>query len=459
MPKNLSRLLRRPYVLGLLALSLYALGAPGSTAATAATPPGDPTVAALAQERPASLERLLRRARAEERALLARLREPVQIAVQGLERAARGRALERAKAELLDLGPEAAPLLIPYLATVENPTPAQLRRAEAIAEALRSWGAPGGTEALIALALDPESNARPRAISVLPRVSDQERARAVLAEILAGNTPAARPQAARGLLELLERGDQASLPPLRGLLFEEDLELVSVGLRALTLSRDNSTESHVRGIARQPSKALAVLPELRAYGEILPENARAALALALVQGAAQGDLDTPQVRSLLNLAARLEPDLNRDLAAAFEPLLEATDPALQDEARICLALLGDRSARRTLMRKYDEWVKLRSNLPTVYEDRAEIELRLKQYDDAAKDCQTGIDLRRAREMEVPRERYIELARARCLDGKLRQASKALGQAYLSARQLSTLRADPDFEALVKHSRYGKIFRE
>ena len=404
-----------------------------------------------------SLESLLERARAQERVLLERLAEPVRLAVRALEEAVRPEEQDAARVELLALGPESSPLLVAHLAPGDEPTAAQRRRATAVGDALRAWGAPGITEQLVQLTLGGDDRARTQAARVLSHVDEPARARAVFAELLAGELQGARLDGARGFAELAERGDAESIPPLRALLFETSALLLTVSLDGLAAVSDAEAEPDVRRLVADPARAVLLTPQLETYYTAIGDADRAPVCIALAKAAAAEGLETDSVRTLLGLIARLEPPRPRELVDALEVLVERPEPEIQDEGRICLALLGDRGARRALIRKYDDWVESRETWSSAYRDRARIAMRIREYADAAKDLETAIDLTRSRNEGRISDLYVELARARCLDGKLRRANEALGKAYLSKQRLQQLAADPDFQALAEHSRYGRIF--
>lgn len=429
----------------LLALPLLLPVARGPLSAQESSPPTD-----------ATLEGLLRRARAQERALLQRLQEPTRFVVEGLEAAKGADEFERARGELEGLGPEAAPLLVVHLDPGEDATSAQVRRARAVADALRAWGAPGIADEVVALALGPSKRARQQAARVLPFLPDRAEGRRVLLELLGRPDADARLDAARGLVELVRADDLESVPPLRQLLVDEQVELVAEALNGLAAVGDRDSAAEIARLASSPTRALSLLEPLRAYFEASPRLPRLEVTKALVQSATQTTVISNR-RALLELAATLDTPWNRELEDLFEPLLELGDPEVADEARIAMARLGDRGARRDLLRKYDDWVKRRSNFPSAYEERARIQLRVGDYGEAGKDYETAVALYSARGNDPPRELYIELARARCLDGKLKQANTALQNAYPSSERLRRLAQDPDFAALVEHGRYGRQF--
>ncbi|MFT5292395.1 MAG: hypothetical protein ACI82F_004482 [Planctomycetota bacterium] len=413
----------------------------------------------LPQTENGSLEVLLRRARAQQLALLARLQEPVNSAVEAIEKAQSDAEFLRAKENLLALGPEAAPLMVKFLTPGDNATSSMFRRASTVGDVLAGWGAPGISRDLFAMARSKDKDTRHQALRVLPYISDRIQVRTVLAEFLAGDDRQGRLDGAQGLAQLAKTGDTASISPLRGLLFAEDTDLINIALETLAFVGDTQAEPQVREIAKSASRAAATANSLLSYYQIIGREQRAAIAADLVSVSARSGLSLAARRILLELVVDLEPPLVRELKLLFEPLLDNAAPLVQDEARICLALLGDRSAERELERKYDDDIKRSPFVPAFIEARAAIKLRLGEYGDASRDYQTGVDMRLAGDMNVPRLLYVELARAYCLNGKIKQSRDALGNAFLSAGQRRATREDEDFRALLEHSRYGKILRD
>ena len=150
--------------------------------------------AAPAAHQDGSLEAYLRRLRVEREALHARLREPVRELVERLEQLDNPtRAeLERVRQEIDDLGPEAGPILVPYIDPGSDPGPkgddaateGHVFRSREITNALIRLRAPGIVGDLIRRTATGSTVGRIHAVEMLGRLKDP-RAVEVLAEMMA----------------------------------------------------------------------------------------------------------------------------------------------------------------------------------------------------------------------------------------------------------------------------------
>src|SRR5262249_44405679 len=138
-------------------------------------------------------------------------------------------------------------------------------------------------------------------------------------------------------------------------------------------------------LVKNAHAAAPVVDAILAFYRAAPEIRGEELVRALLDLAASGE---PAVKARITILAelpRFKPELDARLRRQLEPLLSSPDASLVQEARILLALLGDRAEKKSLVRSYDDAV-AKSNLWwPAYERRAELLVRLAQYEDAAKD--------------------------------------------------------------------------
>jgi hypothetical protein len=443
----------------MLTLLLWAAlgGAPQADAGTALPGSGP-------QDSGAALEAYLRRMRERERATSEGLKAPIEALVARLE--ALGKPEPRAERqrlqdELFALGPSAGRLLVPYLepdpSAEEQGGEAQRFRAREIAAALARLVTPASTEALVHLANEGRSVlARQLAVRVLGSSPDRERAERALAEIFRGSDVDLRLEA---VLALTRQGSSTSTDVLAEALIGSPVDAARAILDALADGAALGAAPAVRALVERPDRAAPLVDGILRYYLVCATAQDDATTLALLALPARASLDAGAVRRVLDLVMRNPPALTNELRVTLAPLLASSDAEVAESARILLALLGDRTARRDVLRTYDEVVARNDVWARAYEQRAEVLIRLRQYDEAVKDLRVAIDLRSAQnggEFELVNDR-IELARAYCLDAKLRPAHDVLEEARLAKTQMQVLAEDPDFRALREHPRYGKLF--
>jgi HEAT repeat protein len=404
-----------------------------------------------------SLEELLRRARAEEQARFEALSGPVQKAIAELEALGRRDPPEKAAAirqRLAALGQAAAPLLLSYLDPGDGE--GTQKRASEVAQVLASFASPALTARLIELAQSGSLGQRLNAVQVLASAPQKDLVAAALAPLLDNPSGELRAAAAGVLAEL---GTERALTTLAEALDTGDAELVRTALIGLTSARSAAAAPAVRSLLEGPQRVAGIVDALLAYYRAVPQAIDESVVQAFVDLAAisSGDGLAEVARlALLDAVPRSSPARTPRLRKSFEPLLVDQDEDLRTGAQIALALLGDRKQRADVMRAYDEQVQRSDRWAPAYEARAGVLARLREFDLAARDYKHAIDLHIERGDGVAEELRVELARAYCLDGKLKLSFEALELANLSVGRRKELAGDPDFAALVAHAKYGKI---
>jgi tetratricopeptide (TPR) repeat protein len=215
----------------------------------------------------------------------------------------------------------------------------------------------------------------------------------------------------------------------------------------------------VRDLAGAPKAAAPLVLEILAYYRALARHTV---------------IEQDDVAALLRLAADDAPPKEHRIAALdaipdlvtsldlktkrlLDPLLNHADDQLREGAQICLALLGDRTARRDVIKRYNDLVAQNEAWAGAYEQRAAVLLKLREYVDAAKDYRRAIkvytDMKRTENLDAL---YVDLARTYARDGSPKRAYDALVEGNLPTGVLRKLKGDPDFAELAAHSRYGKI---
>ncbi len=405
-----------------------------------------------------SLEELLHRARAERAAAQARLRAPVEELVGRLEGHGGNRPkreLDTIRADIDRLGPEAALVLLPYLDPGTEAGDEQEFRAREVTAALVRMRAPGIVEALVARTQSGPLDARLHAVRVLGTSPESERASVVLRAMLPTAGGALRLEVVRALAG---QGGQQNTALLRTALTDDDPAVVGAVLEALAVAKSTEAFPIVLNLTRVPKAAERVVPEILAYYESLPDLVDEEVVGALLRLALRDELFVQSRVLLLKAIPTFEaakgPKLRRQLA----PLFDESNTLLREAALVCATLLGDRAARRDLLREHDQVVDDNERWPDAYQRRGDVHLLIHEYSDAARDYRQTLELLgpRARQRAY-HEIWIALARAYVLSGKLRQAYDALRNPGLDPVLREQITNDPDFAPLREIARYRDVF--
>ena len=291
------------------------------------------------------------------------------------------------------------------------------------------------------------------AMRVLGTSPDATRASACLAELFRSATGSLRTEAVTALARL---GGPANETLLLDALSEDDPDVLDAVVSALADVGSTAALPRVRDLAGVPRIAAPLVGSILAYYTAVKDELEEDDLAALARLAASDEPGEEDRIRVLRAIPRLTDDLSSRTEKIFDPLLASKSEPLQEAARICLALLGDRGQRREVLRKYDELVDKNENWSGAYTQRAEVLLRLGDPGEAARDYKRAIEIRDDQGRPKDEALFIGLARAYSLDGNAKKAHDALEDAGLSRTELRALAADPDFAALREHSRYGKI---
>jgi len=401
-----------------------------------------------------SLEQLLREVRRRREAAAAKLAVPVTDLVQQLQKASTGdgEAAEKAKVQLVALGTEAAPLLVPHLDPGQGALGPDRRRASLVAEVLEQLPTRSVTDALITMARTGSPHGRLNALRVLGTSPDRAAAGACLIEAVRTSDKDTRVQALRSLARL---GGAEHETVLVEALAETDPDVLRAVLTALTGVRSVAGRERVRTLMGAPQLAVPLVKEITAYlraiaPSLAPEDFEALARLAAHESVAEKD-----GLLILDTIADLQPQLDAKLHKLFEPLL--ANQFLRTDAQLCLARLGDRNERRDLIKRFDELVARNEDWAGGYEQRGGVLLKLGEYGEAARDYARAVKLYQTQGREIEDSIYIELARAYVLDQNLKKAHEALTEGGLASGALKQLKTDPDFQTLAESGKYGRIF--
>lgn len=415
-----------------------------------------PAAAAVPQ---GSLEDYLGRAREAREAEFARLRASVDHLAQRLG-SVRARDLERLHEQLADLGPEAAPLLLPYLdpgppgpdADGKDHREEHLRRAEEVARALIRSGNPALVEDLLALARSAAPEGRVLAVRVLGASPEHERALTGLRALFPATEGELRVACVRALAQL-DPGE----PLVAQALTDPAPQVVRAALESLGSVPHAEPMPAVLALLADATRAAPVLDALVGYFRAPGLEVEEDTVMALIRLARRNDLPVEARLAAVDALPYLDVPLSAPMRREMEPLLETSDTALRESTLVAMTLLRDSRAKRELTRHYDDLVDDNPRWPQAYKQRGDMYLRIREYRDAENDYAKAIELHgKTSRLPGNRELWVNLARAYVKDGKLRQASETLEEFGLTSELREELRRDPDFAPLAEHSRYGKI---
>ncbi|HJO26588.1 MAG: hypothetical protein CMK00_06785 [Planctomycetes bacterium] len=424
--------------------------APVKTAAA----PGSPS--AQADTGGESLEQLLARLRRERTRAAGALTTRIDELLESL--AALGqRPLKDAwgplREALIDLGPEACPLLVPHLDPGPDPADGARLRARIVADVLVALPTPATTVPLLHLAGNGSPEGRVLALRALGSTPERKRVTDAVRKLHDTALGVVRDAA---LATLATIGGPENEELLAECLAHSEGTVIARALEALTSARNPALEPHVRDLVRSHAVAASHVPELIAYYRALPELVDATCALALVRLAADVDLSSSRRVVLLTALPAFGPKLAADLKKTLVSLSESAVGDVGEAALACRTLLGDKRAGRELLEPYDAQVDSNPNESRPLLRRAEINARIEEYADAVKDYKAALKCRDFFRRDAKEEAKVELSRCYCKLGKLKDASKWLSDASISLKRLRQLGDDPDFAELRADRRYGQV---
>lgn len=399
-----------------------------------------------------SLERLLERQRAARAGEAARLEADARTYLEAFARLTlplpQGREAELVE-QLRGLGPGAGPILVPYLDPGADADEIGRLRARATATALSSICDATATDPLLALLRNGSQEGRFNALRALEGCSEPARAQPSLLALFDADPG---PLRAAVLRTLVRMGGEGCGPIFARVLESEDAELRRLGLDALIESKSGAARAQVQALLGRPAFAIEHVDRLLVYYQSQPDQVDAqvlGLWIALVTRTSKTEQRLAILAALPDLSGTSASALRREL----EPLTRGGTPDVVEGARIALARLGDRNARREVLRPHDEFIEKNDRWSQAYTRRALVLMRMHEWDEAIKDFNTALRFSRD-DGQADEEIYLGMARAHARRGKLKDAAEWLRQAPIPMSELRKLADDPDFREL-RESRFGK----
>lgn len=421
-----------------------------------------PTVALGGRQAPADrvpLEDLLGRYREQRDRLLAGLRERVESQLAGLEGAiesGRDERVDEARRQVVALGPECVPLLLPALDPGPDGAATALRRAREVAGALRELPTAAISSELVQMARTGSAHGKRNALEVLRRSEEPERVGPGLQDLFRSSTGELRRQV---LVTLAHLGGQQNEAFVAKLLLDDDQDVRRSTLEALTEARAVSAAPRVLELVTAGAAAARHVTELLAYYRACPGVFDAEHGLALLRLARQPRLGDVEAVRLIELLGNHKGTWSNDLRRELREAIGSSPRDVEEAVLVVLARppAPDSRALRQLLEPYNQEVDRRRDHWVAYRNRGDIRLRIDDHKGAIRDYQDAIKYSRD-SLRPDASPYLGLARAHARTGKLRDAASWLERAPLTRAQLLALAKDPDFVELAA-SRYGRVFGE
>ena len=404
-----------------------------------------------------SLQSYLQRLRLQRDQILGAMQDRVQGLVEDLEGHATARnidGLDAARAKLLQLGPEVAPLLVEHIDPGTSPTDPQRLRASSIALVLADLQARAITARLLEIVQAGSVEGRQNAIRVLGSSPEPERATPALVGIYRGGPPELREPALTALARL---GGAAAKSALEEALGDARSEVVRAALDALAQAKNDALADRILRITATPGDAFRVLDPLLRWYRAAPGAATSAHVAALVKLA--GDPSAPAIERarVLEVLPRFADKFDADVKKSLRSIAESPAREMREGALVVLVLAGDKNARRELLGEFDERIARNDVFPAAYEERGNVYYRVGDYREAVNDFRQAIKLSandlRARQDSA----YIGLAKSFASWGKLKEAAQTLEKAPLTRQQLADLKSEPAFAKLLENPKFRELF--
>lgn len=402
-----------------------------------------------------SLEDLLRRARAEreqEQAAIGDTVEAVMLELEVLSDRNRDRDAVRKRKRLLDLGPEVAPLLLPYLEPGPDPGAGDIFRAGQAVRVLRELASPSITDALIAALGVGSTDSRLNALAVLENCPEPKRAAPPVRDLYHASTGRLRTAA---MLTLARLGGPEAEELLSASLEDADGSVVDLALGALAEVESPTATAKVLELCRQERGSKHVLA-IGLYFAAQPQHfADQEVLISVMELLARTDAPRGDIVRVLSQLNDLNLEIRSKVRKSMDPLVEHAHPEVQESTLILLARSGDKGARRDLVRPYNDKVLARRDDDSVYTERANVWYQIQEYQEAIKDYKQAIKLMRGQtKEEAP---FLGLARCYARMKKYKDAKAQLDLAPVSIARLQELSKDPAFAEMIE-SKYRSAFQ-
>lgn len=351
---------------------------------------------------------------------------------------------------IVKLGAESTPLLVERLDCAEGATENEKLRARELANALARMDTTAITSELLALLNKASPDGQRNVLRVLATSTEPERAREAVAKLFRTADTSLKQACLRTLLQLGGGADEALLTEVLG---GTDDSLVELALDALATARSSAALEDVRRILGDSRRAARHAWSLMQYFRAQPALATPAEALAFAKLAASSSIAADTRVQLMDALPALKPSLNAEMKRLMEPIVSSPDRKLHEGALVLLTRLGDKSARKELIKECDELVDRNDRWAESYVRRADVLAKIGEDDDAIKDYKQALVVAR-NDPSIQADTWVKLARAYTRRGKFKEAAETLRKSPLADAALKALAEDLEFKPL-RDSKYGK----
>jgi tetratricopeptide (TPR) repeat protein len=212
----------------------------------------------------------------------------------------------------------------------------------------------------------------------------------------------------------------------------------------------------VSKLLADPHLAPAHADAILAYYRALPKLAGESEVKDLLTLAGNAALPVPKRIAIVEAMPEFVHTMSNELRKNVDPVLSSGDGKLVEAGQVFLVILGDKRAKKELLKPYDNVVEGNPRWSQAFARRAAILFRIQEYDDAIKDYMMA--LKNGENEAAPQpDTYIGLARCHARRGRLKEASDWLRKAPIQIAQLKLLANDPDFAKVKEHPKYGEVF--
>ncbi len=353
--------------------------------------------------------------------------------------------------ECVALGPEATPLFVRWLDPGEAALDKERFRAKQVVLAMLRMDTRAATGELLGLARQGSTEGRGNAARVLEMTPERERVRPELLAIFKSSQGQLRATLLRALLRLSSDDSQLLDEVLTG----DDEALRDVALSVLTDTKNAGAEERVHRLLNDPARADQHAMQLLLYYQALPELVGPGHVKELIALASAVKVPASTRIAIIESLPMFVSGSNNELRRSLEGILAGADLKLSEAARVVLARLGDRVAKKELLKPYDDLVESTPKWSPAYFRRGDLLRRIGEYRDAEKDYTKALSLGR-NDPNPQADTYIGLAKCAALQGHFKEAATWLQQAPIQLSQLKAYAGDPDF-AKLKASKYGDVF--
>jgi tetratricopeptide (TPR) repeat protein len=412
-----------------------------------------PATAARAGDERQSLEDLLLKARERRAQAQAQVRTQLDALLAELapsNRTPTPAEVASAVERIVRLGPEATPLLVTRIDAPDGATELEKLRAREVATALTKMDTSAITRELLELLASAGGDGKRNVLRVLATTPEPERARPAVVALFRSATGELKQTCLRALLKM---GGGADDTLLTEVLQGTDESLIGLAIDALSAQRSAGAAEQVRRILQDGRLAQRHAASLIDYFKAQPALATPADVQAFARLAASSSVAVDSRVHVLDQLPALKPTLNAELKRLMEPLIGSPDRKLREAALVFLTRVGDKSARKELLKEYDELVAKNENWSESYVRRADMLGKIGEDDDAIKDYKLALTNGR-NDPSINAETWVKLARAYTRRSKFKDAAETLRKSPLADAALKALADDPEFVPL-RDSKYGK----